>query len=122
MGDHLHSSNSCVSDNGWRVIDQQFVEIPIVVPDGWSSVMSIGDYLPCVMSPILVIVAMLQSGMLARVARWGCQRVQEILRGFIGPDLHRSSYFIIRIHSAQLGFGSLHSNDFRNFELLWVIF
>jgi hypothetical protein len=29
--------------------------------------------------------------------------------------------FIIRIHSAQLGFGSLHSDDFRNFELLWVI-
>jgi hypothetical protein len=48
LGDHLHSSSSCVSDDGWRVIDQQFVEIPTVVPDGWSSVMSTGNYLPWV--------------------------------------------------------------------------
>jgi hypothetical protein len=27
------------------------------------------------------------------------------IEGFIGSDLHRSSYFIIMIHSAQLGFG-----------------
>jgi hypothetical protein len=48
MGDHLHSSSSCVSDDECRVINQQFVEIPTVVLDGWSSVMSIGDYLPWV--------------------------------------------------------------------------
>jgi hypothetical protein len=37
-----------VSDDGWRVIDPQFVEILIVVPNGWCSVMSIDDYLPWV--------------------------------------------------------------------------
>ena len=37
------------------MIDPQFVEIPTVVPDGWCSVMSIGDYLPWVpMDEILV--------------------------------------------------------------------
>jgi hypothetical protein len=30
------------------MIDPQFVEIPTVVPDGWCSVMSTGDYLPWV--------------------------------------------------------------------------
>jgi hypothetical protein len=45
-------------------------------------------------------------------SRWDCQRVQEILRGFIGPDLHHSSYFIIRIHSTQLGFGSVAFRQF----------
>ena len=29
-----------MSDNGWRMIDPQFVEIPIVVPDGWCSMVS----------------------------------------------------------------------------------
>jgi hypothetical protein len=28
LGDHLHSINSCMSDDGWRVVDQQFVELP----------------------------------------------------------------------------------------------
>jgi hypothetical protein len=37
-----------MSDDDWRVIDQQFVELPIVVPDGWSLVMSTGDYSPWV--------------------------------------------------------------------------
>jgi hypothetical protein len=40
LGDHLHSSNNYMSDDGWRVIDQHFVELPPVVPDGWGSVMS----------------------------------------------------------------------------------
>jgi hypothetical protein len=48
LGDHLHCSSICVSDDGWRTIDPQFVEIPIVVPDGWCSMMRIGDYLPWV--------------------------------------------------------------------------
>jgi hypothetical protein len=48
LGDHLHSSNRCMSDDGWRVIDQQFVELPTVVPDGWSLMMSTGDYSPWV--------------------------------------------------------------------------
>jgi hypothetical protein len=48
LGDHLHSSNMWMSDDGWRVIDQQFVEIPTAVPDGWSLVMSTSDYLPWV--------------------------------------------------------------------------
>jgi hypothetical protein len=48
MGDHLHSSNSCMSDDGWRMIDQQFVDLPTVVPDGWTLLMCIGDYSPWV--------------------------------------------------------------------------
>jgi hypothetical protein len=48
LGDHLHCSSNCVSDDGWRMIDPQFVEIPNVVPDGWCSVMSTDDYLPWV--------------------------------------------------------------------------
>ena len=39
-------------------------------------------------------------------------------RGFIGPDLHRSSSGSI-LHGLALV--PLHSDDFRNFELLWVI-
>jgi hypothetical protein len=37
------------------MIDPQFVEIPIVVPDGWCSVMSIGDYLPWVLVDELLV-------------------------------------------------------------------
>jgi hypothetical protein len=48
LRDHLHCSSSCVSDDGWRMIDPQFVEIPTVVPDGWCSVMSTEGYLPWV--------------------------------------------------------------------------
>jgi hypothetical protein len=33
--------------------------------------------------------------------------VQGLLRGILGSVLHLSSYFIIMIHSAQLGFGSV---------------
>jgi hypothetical protein len=55
LGDHLHRRSSCVSDYGWRMIDPQLVEIPTVVPDGWCSVMSTGDYLPWVsMDELLV--------------------------------------------------------------------
>jgi hypothetical protein len=32
LGDHLHRSNNCMSDDGWRMIDPQFVEISTVVP------------------------------------------------------------------------------------------
>jgi hypothetical protein len=32
LGDHLHRSSSCVSDDGWRMIDPQLVEVPTVVP------------------------------------------------------------------------------------------
>jgi hypothetical protein len=45
----------------------------------------------------------------------------ETIEGILGSGLHRSSYFIIMIHSAQLGFGSLHSDDFHDFELFWAI-
>jgi hypothetical protein len=37
-----------MSDDGLRVIDQQFVELPTVVPDSWSLVMSTNDYSPWV--------------------------------------------------------------------------
>jgi hypothetical protein len=48
LGDHLHLSRNFMSDDGWRMIDPQFVEIPTIVPNGWFSVMSIDDYLPWV--------------------------------------------------------------------------
>jgi hypothetical protein len=55
LGDHLHHNSSCVSDDGWRIIDLQLVEVPTVVPDGWCSMMSTGDYLPWVsMNELLV--------------------------------------------------------------------
>jgi hypothetical protein len=55
LGDHLHCSSSCVSDDGWRMIDPQLVEVPTVVPDGWCSMMSTCDYLPWVsMDELLV--------------------------------------------------------------------
>jgi hypothetical protein len=31
LGDHLHRSNSCVSNDGWRMTDPQYVEIPTVL-------------------------------------------------------------------------------------------
>jgi hypothetical protein len=55
LGEHLHRSSGCVSDDGWRMIDPQLVEVPIVVLDGWCSVMSTCDYLPLVsMDELLV--------------------------------------------------------------------
>jgi hypothetical protein len=55
LGDHLHHRSSCVSDDGWRMIDPQLVEIPTIVPDGWCSMMSTDDYLPWVsMDELLV--------------------------------------------------------------------
>jgi hypothetical protein len=55
LGDHLHRSNNYVSDDGWRMIDPQLVEIPTVVPDGWCLVMNTGDYLSWVpMDELLV--------------------------------------------------------------------
>jgi hypothetical protein len=46
LGDHLHSSSSYMSEDGGRLIDQHFVELLTIVPYGWSSVMSTGDYSP----------------------------------------------------------------------------
>jgi hypothetical protein len=48
----------------------------------------------------------------------GVTESSGVLRGFIGPDLHRSSSGSIP-HSLALV--PLHSDYFRNFELLWVI-
>ena len=45
LRDHLHSSSNYRSDDGWRVIDQHFVELPPVVPNGWGSVMTTCEYL-----------------------------------------------------------------------------
>jgi hypothetical protein len=55
MGDHLHSSSSCMSDDGGRVIDQQSVELPTVVPNGWSLMVSAGDYSPWVTGDELLV-------------------------------------------------------------------
>jgi hypothetical protein len=44
LGDHLHSSSSYLSDDGGRVIDQQFVELSTVVHDSWC----LDDYSPWV--------------------------------------------------------------------------
>jgi hypothetical protein len=55
LDDHLHSSSNDMSDDGGRVIDQQSMELPTVVLDGWSLVMSTCDYSPWVpMDEILV--------------------------------------------------------------------
>jgi hypothetical protein len=55
IGYHLPRSINCMSDDGWRMIDPLFVEIPTFVPDGWCSMMSTGDYLPWVsMDELLV--------------------------------------------------------------------
>jgi hypothetical protein len=55
LGDHLHHRNSCVSDDGWRMIDSQLVEVPTIVLNGWCSVISTSGYLPWVsMDEILV--------------------------------------------------------------------
>jgi hypothetical protein len=55
LQDHLHRSSNCVSDDGWRIIDLQLVEVPTIVTYGWYSMMSTGDYLPWVsMAQILV--------------------------------------------------------------------
>jgi hypothetical protein len=53
LGDHLHSSSN--SDDGWRVIEPQIVELPTIVPDGWCLVMSTGDYLPWVLVDDLLV-------------------------------------------------------------------
>jgi hypothetical protein len=37
-----------MSDDGGRVIDQQFVELPTDVPNGWNLMTSTGDYSPWV--------------------------------------------------------------------------
>jgi hypothetical protein len=51
MGDHLHNSNNYLTDDGGRVIDQQFVELSTVVPDSWS----LGDYSPWVLVDDLLV-------------------------------------------------------------------
>jgi hypothetical protein len=35
-------------DEGWRVVDQQLEDLPLVVPDDWVSVMTTGKYFPWV--------------------------------------------------------------------------
>jgi hypothetical protein len=44
MREHLHRINSCMGDEGWRLVDQQLEELLPVVLDGWDSVI--------VMSPL----------------------------------------------------------------------
>jgi hypothetical protein len=48
LGDHLHSSSNYMSDDGGRVIDQQFMELSTIVPDDWSLETSMDDYSPWV--------------------------------------------------------------------------
>jgi hypothetical protein len=48
LRDRLHSINSFMSHDGWRVVDQQFEELPPVVPVDWASMMTTGEYLPWV--------------------------------------------------------------------------
>jgi hypothetical protein len=45
LGDHLHSISSCMSDDGWRLVDQQFEQLPPVVTVDWGSMMNTGEYL-----------------------------------------------------------------------------
>ena len=44
MRDHLHHISSCMGDERWRLVDQQFEELLLVVPDDWGSVMTTGEY------------------------------------------------------------------------------
>ena len=48
LRDHPHSRDKYRSDDGGRVIDQHFVELPPVVSDGWVLVMTTCEYLPWV--------------------------------------------------------------------------
>jgi hypothetical protein len=57
-----------------------------------------------VMSPLWNIITV-QRFMMTRVARWVLYHVQGLLRGIVGSIIHFSSYSIIMIHSAQVGFG-----------------
>jgi hypothetical protein len=45
LGDHPHTNNNYMSDDGGRLIETHVVDIHIVVSDGWCSVMSTNDYL-----------------------------------------------------------------------------
>jgi hypothetical protein len=51
LGDHLHSRNNYLSDDGGRVIDQQFVELSTVLSDSWI----LGDYSPWVLMDELLV-------------------------------------------------------------------
>ena len=55
LGDHPHTKNNYMSDDGGRLIELQVVEIPTIVPDGWCSVMSTNDYLPWVLVDELLV-------------------------------------------------------------------
>jgi hypothetical protein len=45
MREHLHHINSCMKDEGWRLVDQQLEELLLVVPDDLGLVMVIGEQL-----------------------------------------------------------------------------
>jgi hypothetical protein len=45
LGDHLHNISSCMSKDGWRLVDQQFEQLLPVVLDDWGSVMTTCEYL-----------------------------------------------------------------------------
>jgi hypothetical protein len=44
LRDHLHSSRKYLSDDGGRVIDQQFEELSIDCTNSWGSVMTTCEY------------------------------------------------------------------------------
>jgi hypothetical protein len=45
MKENLHRINSCMGDEGRRLVDQQLEELLSVVLDGWDLVMTTGEYL-----------------------------------------------------------------------------
>ena len=51
LGDHLHNSSNYLSDDGGRVIDQQFVELSTIAPDSWN----LDDYSPWVLVDELLV-------------------------------------------------------------------
>jgi hypothetical protein len=45
MRDHLHHISSCMGNERWRLVDQQWKELRPVLLDDWDSVMTTGEYL-----------------------------------------------------------------------------
>jgi hypothetical protein len=55
MREHLHHINSCMQDEGWRLVDQQLEELLLVVPDDWGLVMVTGEQLSGAQVDVLLV-------------------------------------------------------------------
>jgi hypothetical protein len=55
MRENLHRINSCMGDEGWRLVDQQLEELLPVALDGWDSVMTTGESLSWILMDELLV-------------------------------------------------------------------